>query len=175
MVGRSLETRLVATDRAVTGSVSLELRCTAGPGEAPTASLEVGGVQAPLTVELDGDHLVVRGTVTLDDVEVWWPHTHGAQPLYPVAATLGPDRLALGQVGFRTVEVDDTGGGFEVAVNGVPVFCRGGCWYPIDPVSFAATDQEVERNADPRPRRRHEHGAGPRRHGLRGRPLLLGL
>ncbi len=146
VVARALEAQLdVGPGGATAGRVSLELRCTAGDGVVPDAWLEVGGVRSALAVEPDGDHLVVRGTVTVPDVERWWPHTHGAQPLYPVAATVGPDRLALGAVGFRTVDVDEGGGGFELAVNGVPVFCRGGCWYPIDPVSFTASDGEVER------------------------------
>ena len=128
------------------GTVSVELRCTTAPGTVPAGSMEVGGARAPLTVELagDGEQLVARGTVLLADVARWWPHTHGAQPLYPVSATVGPDHLDLGAVGFRTVEVDDGDGRFQLAVNGVPVFCRGGCWYPMDPVSFADRPGEVE-------------------------------
>ncbi len=58
---------------------------------------------------------------------------------------MGESRIDLGQVGFRTVAVDRTDDAFSVAVNGVPVFCRGGCWYPIDPVSFNAPVDEVRR------------------------------
>lgn len=57
---------------------------------------------------------------------------------------MGADRLELGAVGFRTVEVDEGDGGFQLVVNGVPVFCRGGCWYPVDPVGFAAPAAEVD-------------------------------
>ncbi len=128
------------------GTVSVELRCTTAPGTVPAGSVEVGGVGAPLAVELaaDGGELVARGTVSLAEVARWWPHTHGAQPRYPVSATVGPDRLDLGAVGFRTVEVDEGDGRFQLMVNDVPVFCRGGCWYPMDPVSFAARPGEVE-------------------------------
>ncbi len=147
LVHRHLDAR--PSGRAATGtggSVSVEIRCTTGSGAAPPAAVEVGGVRSPLEVELeaDGGHLVARGTVSVPGAERWWPHTHGAQPLYPVTATVGPDRLELGAVGFRTVEVDDAGGGFQPVVNGVPVFCRGGCWYPVDPVTFAATAAEVD-------------------------------
>ncbi len=133
--------------RACTGTVSLDLTVTAsgGTGTTPStaATLTVADVTVPLTVEADDDHLHLSGTATVEDVERWWPHTHGHQPLYPVSVQLGPDRLELGSVGFRTVEVDVTEGGFGLVVNGTPVFCRGGCWYPLDPVTFQASEAEL--------------------------------
>jgi beta-mannosidase len=146
LVHRFLDARPSVTGRGGTGgSVSVEMRCTTGPEPVMVAAVEVGGVSVPLTVELepDGEHLVARAALSLPAVEPWWPHTHGAQPLYPVSATIGSARFDLGQVGFRTVEVDDHDGGFQLVVNGTPVFCRGGCWYPVDPVSFAPSAEET--------------------------------
>ena len=105
----------------------------------------VGSRSAPLEATDADGLLVLRGAVTLDGVERWWPHTHGPQPLYPVSVDVGAETLDLGTVGFRTVEADRSDGGFRLSVNGVPVFCRGACWYPIDPVGFAAPDEEVDR------------------------------
>jgi beta-mannosidase len=76
-------------------------------------------------------------------VERWWPHTHGEQPLYPVVARVAGEEIDLGEVGFRTVEVDTSGNGFALVVNGVPVFSRGACWYPPDPVSFVTAEEET--------------------------------
>src|SRR6202044_1589151 len=45
--------------------------------------------------------------------------------------------------GFRSVEVDRTDGAFRPVVNGVEVFCRGACWWPIDPVGLYAGDDEL--------------------------------
>jgi beta-mannosidase len=149
VVDRRLVTHCRVTNGFTAGTVTVDLKVTAaaatGPGSAPapTATLDVGGVAVPLAVVADGDHLRLSGTATVDDVERWWPHTHGSQPLYPVAVQLGPDRLDLGSVGFRTVEVDTAHGGFGVVVNGTPVFCRGGCWYPLDPVSLQASEEEL--------------------------------
>ena len=129
------------------GTVSLDLTVTVPDGNRTSATtaatLTVGRVTVPLTVGTDGDHVHLSGTATMEAVERWWPHTHGPQPLYPVSVRLGPDRFELGSVGFRTVEVDATEGGFGLVVNGSPVFCRGGCWYPLDPVTFQASEEEL--------------------------------
>ncbi|MCU1400878.1 MAG: beta-mannosidase, partial [Acidimicrobiales bacterium] len=42
-------------------------------------------------------------------------------------------------VGFRSIDVDIGNGGFSISVNGVPIFCRGACWVPIDPVALTAS------------------------------------
>ncbi|HET7866988.1 MAG TPA: glycoside hydrolase family 2 protein, partial [Burkholderiaceae bacterium] len=49
--------------------------------------------------------------------------------------------VPLGRLGFRTIEADTTDGGFSLRVNGVPVFCRGACWTPLDAVSLRATPE----------------------------------
>jgi beta-mannosidase len=51
---------------------------------------------------------------------VWWPHTHGTPMRH----------------GTRTIEADTSDGDFRLIVNGVPIFARGGCWTPEDPVSL---------------------------------------
>ena len=79
----------------------------------------------------------------------WWPHTHGEPHLYRATLRIvrrdgGQDEIALGHVGFRTIEVDRSQGRFQLRVNGVPVFCRGAGWTPLDPVSLRSTPQQCE-------------------------------
>lgn len=143
LVSRRLEARPIAAGPG--GTVSVELRCTTAARALPTVTVEVAGIRAALDVEPDGEgRVVARGSVTLTEVERWWPHTHGAQPLYPVAAVVGAARLDLGAVGFRTVDVDDTDGRFQLSVNGTTVFCRGACWYPVDPFTYNGPGDDAE-------------------------------
>ncbi|HUH08169.1 MAG TPA: hypothetical protein VML96_10225, partial [Egibacteraceae bacterium] len=96
--------------------------------------------------------------VVIDVAEpaLWWPHSHGDQPLYDLAVWLAPagDSDAAGEealdhwsrrVGFRTVELDSsddaTGSRFTIVVNGVPTFTRGANWIPDDCFPTRVTDE----------------------------------
>ncbi|MGA2837929.1 MAG: glycosyl hydrolase [Acidimicrobiales bacterium] len=134
-------------DGSSIGTVSVELDVSgydlSVDRPAPTARLEVHGVTSPMTVSRTDGGLLLTGSVIVDGVDRWWPHTHGGQPLYPVRAVVGGVPLDLGDVGFRTVTVDRSDGGFRLLVNEVPVFCRGAGWYPIDPVSLQYSDDAL--------------------------------
>ncbi len=90
----------------------------------------------------DRDHF--SGELRIDDVELWWPHTHGEPALYHASLRIRPAgaerdiTVDLGRVGFRTIALNTTDGTFSLSVNGVPVFCRGACWAPLDPVTLRA-------------------------------------
>jgi beta-mannosidase len=132
----------------VRGTVTVDLTVSGSAvpvdGPPPVAVLEVAGADAVLEVVPTGSGWRLRGTLAVGDVERWWPHTHGDQPLYPVQVVVAGVGLELGDVGFRTVDVDRTEGAFSLVVNGVPVFCRGAGWYPIDPVTLQAGPDEPE-------------------------------
>ena len=134
------------------GAVNVSVEVTGAPsgsdGRPPVAEVRAAGRVAPLDVEVRDGTLLVSGEVHLDEVERWWPHTHGDQPLYPVSVVVDGTAIDLGEVGFRTIESDRADGGFQLSVNGVPVFCRGACWYPIDPVGYGPTDDEVTSSVD---------------------------
>ena len=90
-----------------------------------------------------GPDRVWRGTVLLPQVKRWWPHTHGEPQLYEVRLQMGgtaawPEALPAGRVGFRSLAVERSGGGFQLRVNDVPVFLRGACWTPQDSLRLHA-------------------------------------
>ncbi|MFM1987627.1 MAG: hypothetical protein RJA99_584 [Pseudomonadota bacterium] len=85
---------------------------------------------------------VLEATVVVPDVARWWPNGYGEPALYAMTVERDGRVLAsLGSTGFRTLSIDREadGEGFRVVVNGVPVFARGACWMPVDPVALAAS------------------------------------
>ncbi len=126
------------------GKVTLDFRLDLADAQAAplAAELELEGAAVTQRSRLaidQGSTLRLSERVQLGGVALWWPHTHGAQPLslarvrlrYPNAEIV----LELGSVGFRKLE-RAPGPGFGLVVNDVPVFCRGACWNTEDIVNL---------------------------------------
>lgn len=132
-----LEARVAGPHGRVTVEVALDPRVT-------RAELVIDrcGESSRTALAAEGDHW--RGGLDIAQPALWWPHTHGEPALYRATLVLqhagGEASVDLGNLGFRTLELDrGAGDDFRVVVNGVPVFCRGACWTPLDPVTLAAT------------------------------------
>jgi len=95
---------------------------------APFDAVVRSGTHAARLVWRDARTLI--GRLRIADAPRWWPRTHGEPVLHPVELSLGDHTIALGSIGFRTIEVDrgDDAQGFALVVNGVRIFCRGACW-----------------------------------------------
>jgi beta-mannosidase len=135
---RAGEVTLDATLVGDTGFVQIGAQLAGA--DAATLVVTRGGDRHELA--LASDHGAWCGALAIDAPVRWWPHTHGEPARYAVAieAKRGADvfTIDLGHIGFRTIAVDQTGGDFRVIVNGVPVFCRGACWTPLDVVALSA-------------------------------------
>ncbi len=136
-----VDRHVVATCVGAGGQVRVRVRLRRA-ATTTEARLHVGDVSGTLSLTDEGDVQVAHGVLRLPTVERWWPHTHGDQRLYPVALVVDGSKVDLGKVGFRTVDADRADDGFSLRVNGEPVFCRGACWTPIDPVSLVAPPGE---------------------------------
>jgi beta-mannosidase len=114
-------------------------RTVPGRDRALALSVEVAGRRT--RVELGpGDHHATA-VVRVPEPRLWWPRTHGEQPLYEVQVSV--EDVESGEldswrrrVGFRTVELDtrpdDEGTPFTIRINGRPIFIRGANWIPDD-------------------------------------------
>jgi beta-mannosidase len=125
----------------------------AGEGASVTLELERGGQRHAQALDAGAGQGEFAGVLRIPQVQLWWPHTHGEPRLYRAALTVrladGREaRLALGSVGFRTLALHTGGGDFRLEVNGVPVFCRGACWTPLDPVSLRSSRPQCREALD---------------------------
>jgi beta-mannosidase len=133
------------------GVISVELTLTVLAGEVSRAVALAFSERAPMAIERY-DRTRVSGEVRVPDAPRWWPHTHGPQPRSPLRVELeiageviGVD---LGDVAFRTIEVDSREGGFALVINGVRIFCRGACWAPLDVVTLATPEEACDEALD---------------------------
>jgi beta-mannosidase len=135
-----------------TGGVQVRLCVRALDGSVSGAELVAGSARAALSCSADGDACVVSGGVQVESAALWWPHTHGAQPLYAarVRVQVGAawHEIDLGRVGFRRVELVEDGGRFALRVNGVEIFCRGACWTSADAIALDASDAAYARDLE---------------------------
>lgn len=111
-----------------------------------------------------GDEVVFRESARISDglarvdfrvgnVELWYPHGYGAQPLYTVTATASVDGINLHKAsrrtGFRKGELvqqpDAVGKTFFFRINGVDVFCGGSDWIPADSFTPRITEAKYRK------------------------------
>jgi beta-mannosidase len=136
----------VVLHAAVDGHDGLVRASLRAPGlqDASAARLRVGPVETHFGVRIGEEGAELSGELRVPQVDRWWPHTHGPQPLYDVWADLDGVSYRLGAVGFRTVTVDREGDRFSIAVNDQPIFCRGAVWLPPDPVALRCPDAVLD-------------------------------
>ncbi|MET0317790.1 MAG: beta-mannosidase [Rhodococcus fascians] len=125
--GVAEDIRVHATLSGDDGTVRVRARLTS---PADSVSLRVGEHD----FDLPGGEGDLDVTVTVADVAPWWPHTHGRPALYPWELDVDGRVEGRGSLGFRQVELEQSGASVTFSVNGTRVFARGGCWVPLDPV-----------------------------------------
>ncbi|MCJ2136277.1 glycoside hydrolase family 2 protein [Methylobacterium sp. J-026] len=124
---------LRATLDGDTGRLAARLRIE---GRAGAAVLLCDGRETPLSEIAPG---LFAGELVLPGVAPWWPHTHGAPHLHRVEARVDGALVDLGRVGFRSLSLTRPfAEGLSLAVNSVPVFCRGANWTPPDLVGLSS-------------------------------------
>ncbi|MGU3362124.1 glycoside hydrolase family 2 protein [Methylobacterium sp. M6A4_1b] len=126
---------LRATYDGETGRLLARLRIS---GQPTSVTLRCDGCAVALA-ESETGHFI--GTLTLPGVAPWWPHTHGTPRLHAVSVEVDGVAVDLGRTGFRTLSLARPfEEGLALAVNGVPVFCRGANWTPSDLIGLGAED-----------------------------------
>lgn len=81
----------------------------------------------------DQNRYVLKGELE-STIEAYWPHTHGQPKRYRFEVEFGGgEKISLGYYGFRRIERVE-GESFRLNFNGIPIFFRGACWTPMNPV-----------------------------------------
>ena len=98
-----------------------------------------GKVVKKLTAETDKAGTVSQ-KFTIDDPDLWFPFTHGKQPLYTFSVSVANKNSTIQTVerviGIRRSElvqeplVDQKGTSFYIKVNNVPIYSHGSDWIP---------------------------------------------
>ncbi|MFC1415058.1 glycoside hydrolase family 2 protein [Streptacidiphilus cavernicola] len=140
---RLAQVRPQVTVDGSTGTVRVQAdleRTATGRSRSLRLRVSAGGQSATLDLSPEQDTAELR--LQVQDVELWWPHSLGAQPRYETLVELldpAADTVLdtwSRRLGFRTVALDTTadehGSAFTIKVNGVPVFARGVNWIPDD-------------------------------------------
>ncbi|MBV9913544.1 MAG: hypothetical protein JOZ93_13260, partial [Sinobacteraceae bacterium] len=119
---------------------------------AVTLHLRRGNRTFQAELQRNGATSEFSGTLVVETIERWWPHTHGQPALYECWMEIDADgqRIAapLGSVGFRHIEIERRAGNFAVRINGQSVFCRGANWTPLDCVTLQSTPAALDEVLD---------------------------
>lgn len=95
-------------------------------------------------------------TVQLENPRLWYPNGYGEQNLYPWEAKLFVDGtcvdLRKGRFGIREIKKienpfvknPENGYSFGLSVNGLPIFCKGGNWVPMEKWPGCIRDEDYE-------------------------------
>lgn len=148
-----IESLQIVQQDITTNKARVTVRVEIGAATMMDAELVVESLEATFPILRQPVRLVYgqqTASVELEisDPRLWYSNGYGDQPLYPVSVKLRHNGTTVDEkttrFGLRTLEVrrnrDDIGAGFEVVVNGTPVFAKGGNWIPADSFPTRLTD-----------------------------------
>lgn len=112
------------------------------------ASLSVADKSTTLSIEKNSNQYCLTGTLKIENVAQWWPHTHGEPTLHHgtlhISSPLGELTIDCGKFGFRQIEAHNMDANFSLRVNGKKLFYRGACWTINDITSLTGSDEGLE-------------------------------
>jgi len=87
---------------------------------------------------------------SLNDVDLWWPHTHGEPALIEASLQIvineAITHFSLGKLGFKSVRICRDDGRVAFVINGQDIFCRGACWTPQDMLGMSLSPEKLRQD-----------------------------
>jgi len=109
---------------------------------------EINSCQQMLPANLQGNILRIQAELPVQDVVLWWPHTHGDQGSNPLVINLennGEKVLCVAErnVAFKKIAFVSGQSGSALVVNEQEIFVRGACWTVNDIATLQHDDSKV--------------------------------
>lgn len=149
-VARLASVRPLVDAEGTTGLVDVHVDLERDTDAALTVTATVAGVSGEATVAPGETTAVI--SLRVRDADLWWPAGYGSPTLHDLEVTLSAGDEVLDtahrRIGFRSLTVDQTDGGFTFVVNGQPVFIKGANWIPDDHLMTRITRERLERRVD---------------------------
>jgi beta-mannosidase len=150
VISSLVNTQLIGND---TGQVDLNLTLQIYDKKPLAATLILADVasktlsEITLNIDDNGNNTItLTGQLLSNSIKAYWPHTHGEPHRYLVKVKLASNSdtsiLNLGFYGFKRVERINQDK-FSLNYNGMPIFFRGACWTPMDPVSLLVSKEKL--------------------------------
>ena len=136
-----------------TGQITIDVRVEKGGLEKLRYQIEIEDGDALITHEVIHTESDFRIPVTIPNPRLWWPNGNGEPYLYQLRITAYSSDTVLDEktirFGIRTVELklkDKEGNhGFQIYVNGEPIFCKGADWIPADSFLPRVSEEKYKR------------------------------
>jgi len=104
--------------------------------------------QQELELQLIPGEQRLRFHLHITSPDLWWPNGVGQQTLMPLHVQVD-DQQCVHTIGLRDIKIaepadeHDNGRGFQIEVNGQPLFMRGANWIPADALPQRGTPEVV--------------------------------
>jgi len=144
-----IQTQLTSTVESEQAKVNLSINLKINdPVQKPTsASLEINGHSYPITLGLNQDTIQLSASISIPEIDFWWPHTHGNPKLYDykilVSSANQSIEIKAGRLGFKSSLFVTNSEETALYINSEKIFCRGTCWSVSDYLSLNANEEKL--------------------------------
>lgn len=102
--------------------------------------------RAPAIIHLMEDEATVEADFKTNNIQAYWPHTHGMPKRYLLKLALktreSAQEIMLGRYGFRSITRPNPNN-FALQINNSALFLRGACWTPMNPLSLQSAQEDL--------------------------------
>lgn len=102
--------------------------------------------RAKVSITANEKVYVIHADFEADNIDAYWPHTHGTPKRYLLKLLLKmqniESEITLGRFGFRNI-TQANNDYLALQINHCPLFLRGACWTPMNPLSLQTSPQDM--------------------------------